>query len=180
MYRVNLENTELFTNKFLDLTPLTVLTGINGSGKTTILKAIENQFDNVKHYKWTGRSIFTKHLEGEKGEILLFEQPEAGLHPKLQLKLADILLTYAQTGRRVVVETHSEYMINRLTRRFIESKEVRDIMKIYFLDQACGLKKTPSEIVAILIDDTRGIVDAPEEFFPKFEDENRKILIAGF
>ena len=38
MYRVNLENTGLFTDKFLNLTPFTVLTGINGSGKTTIRK----------------------------------------------------------------------------------------------------------------------------------------------
>ena len=76
MHRVNLENTGLFTDKFLNLTSFTVLTGINSSGKTTILKAIENQFDNVKHYKWTRLSIFTEHLEGEKGDILLFEQPD--------------------------------------------------------------------------------------------------------
>lgn len=96
---VNLETVDMFKNKSIEIMPLTVLTGVNGSGKTTILKAIEDQFSNTKHYKWTGFSIFKEHFEGEKGDILLFEQPEAGLHPKFQFALADIILAYAQAGR---------------------------------------------------------------------------------
>lgn len=127
---VDLKSSGYFKDTSLELSPLTVLTGVKGSGKTTILNAIENQFDNVKHYKWTGLSVFEKHFEGEKGDILLFEQPE----PKFQLVIADILLTYALTGRTVVVETHSDHIINRLVRRFIESQEVRNVMKIFFVE----------------------------------------------
>ena len=41
---VNLETIDMFKNKSIEIMPLTVLTGVNGSGKTTILKAIEDQF----------------------------------------------------------------------------------------------------------------------------------------
>lgn len=177
MHRVNLENTGLFTDKFLNLTSFTVLTGINSSGKTTILKAIENQFDNVKHYKWTRLSIFTEHLEGEKGDILLFEQPEAGLHPKLQFKLTDILLTYAQTGRRVVVETHSDHFINRIVRRYMEDEKIRKYIKIYFIDQ--GLYNM-SNIEPVVIDEVEGVICENENFFYQFANETSKIIDAGY
>lgn len=68
---VNLETIDMFKNKSIEIMPLTVLTGVNGSGKTTILKAIEDQFCNTKHYKWTGLSIFKEHFEGEKGDSLV-------------------------------------------------------------------------------------------------------------
>lgn len=68
---VNLETVDMFKNKSIEIMPLTVLTGVNGSRKTTILKAIEDQFSNTKHYKWTGFSIFKEHFEGKK-EIFFY------------------------------------------------------------------------------------------------------------
>lgn len=160
--------------------PLTVLTGVNGSGKTTILKAIEDQFCNTKHYKWTGLSIFKEHFEGEKGDILLFEQPEVGLHPKFQLALADDILAYAQAGRTVVVETHSDHIINRLTRRFIEKQEIRDILKIYFLKHEADLGQNVFEITNIHIDDVDGCICDDKDFFYQFADETVEIMSTGY
>lgn len=177
---VNLETIKLFKNKSIEIMPLTVLTGVNGSGKTTILKAIEDQFSNTKHYKWTGFSIFKEHFEGEKGDILLFEQPEAGLHPKFQLALADVILAYAQAGRTVVVETHSDHIINRLTRRFIEKQEVRNILKIYFLKHEADLEQNVLEITNIHIDDVDGCICDDKDFFYQFADETAEIMSTGY
>ena len=171
---VDLKSSGYFKDTSLELSPLTVLTGVKGSGKTTILNAIENQFDNVKHYKWTGLSVFEKHFEGEKGDILLFEQPE----PKFQLVIADILLTYALTGRTVVVETHSDHIINRLVRRFIESQEVRNVMKIFFVEQESGLEERESKITDIYIDEYKGTLRYPE-FFTQFDSETSVIVDTG-
>lgn len=43
---------------------------------------------------------------------LFVEQPEIHLHPRAQAKIAD-LLAKTSTSRQVIVETHSEHMINR-------------------------------------------------------------------
>ena len=177
---VNLETIDMFKNKSIEIMPLTVLTGVNGSGKTTILKAIEDQFCNTKHYKWTGLSIFKEHFEGKKGDILLFEQPEVGLHPKFQLALADDILAYAQAGRTVVVETHSDHIINRLTRRFIEKQEVRDILKIYFLKHEADLGQNVFEITNIHIDDVDGCICDDKDFFYQFADETVEIMSTGY
>lgn len=174
---VNLETIDMFKNKSIEIMPLTVLTGVNGSGKTTILKAIEDQFSNTKHYKWTGFSIFKEHFEGEKGDILLFEQPEAGLHPKFQLALADIILAYAQAGRTVVVETHSDHFINRVSRRMMENEYIRKNSVIYFFNKD---SQGNSSYEIIEVDPIRGIITNNENFFMEFSSETEKILMAGY
>ena len=53
-------------------------------------------------------------LIARRGSVVLLEQPELHLHPAMQLKLADFLLACAKTGRQVILETHSEHLVNRL------------------------------------------------------------------
>lgn len=52
--------------------------------------------------------------------VILLEQPELHLHPSMQLKLADFLLACSRTGRQIIIETHSEHIVNRLRRRVAE------------------------------------------------------------
>lgn len=47
-------------------------------------------------------------------KLLIFEEPERGLHPNRQSKLADFFLDiYERFGIQVIVETHSEYLIRK-------------------------------------------------------------------
>ncbi|MBA2677742.1 MAG: AAA family ATPase [Ktedonobacteraceae bacterium] len=54
--------------------------------------------------------------------ILIFEQPEIHLHPRAQAGLAEFVLCLARTGRLILVETHSDHLINRLRRRAAEDE----------------------------------------------------------
>lgn len=57
--------------------------------------------------------------------VVLIEEPEQNLHPKLQSKLAELFLdVYRQTNGRVnfIIETHSEYLIRR-TQVLVAKKE---------------------------------------------------------
>lgn len=81
---------------------------------------------------------------------------------------------------RVVVETHSDHIINRLTRRFIEKQEVRDILKIYFLKHEADLEQNVFEITNIHIDDVDGCICDDKDFFYQFADETLEITSAGY
>ena len=72
--------------------------------------------------------------------IVLLEQPELHLHPAMQLRLADFLLACANSGRQIVVETHSEHLINRLRRRVVEDPSGRtaDVVRLLFAEQENG------------------------------------------
>ncbi|MEA2358223.1 MAG: hypothetical protein QOI62_1483 [Solirubrobacteraceae bacterium] len=77
-------------------------------------------------------------LISQPGGLLLFEQPELHLHPDVQAALGDFFLALAQTGRQLIVETHSEYLINRLRRRAATSPELNteDIVRLFFFERA--------------------------------------------
>lgn len=51
-----------------------------------------------------------------RNTMLIFDEPENHLHPKWQLKLAEILVKLAQQDVFVVVSSHSPYMIEALER----------------------------------------------------------------
>ena len=59
-------------------------------------------------------------LRAGADDVILLEQPEIHLHPGAQQILGDFLLGIASRGTQVVVETHSEYLVNRLRLRMIE------------------------------------------------------------
>ena len=61
-------------------------------------------------------------LLAKPGDLVLIEQPELHLHPGPQQILGDFLLGISQTGRQLIVETHSEYLVNRLRLRMVEQR----------------------------------------------------------
>lgn len=71
----------------------------------------------------------------EPGQVVVVEQPELHLHPAMQLRMADLLLNYAMSGRQIIAETHSEHIVNRLRRRVVESPDqVQDAIQLQFAE----------------------------------------------
>ena len=61
-----------------------------------------------------------------EGSILILEQPEAHLHPKVQTELADVLIDVVKNRNvQIILESHSEYLLSRLQRRIAEKKLLR-------------------------------------------------------
>ncbi|MCY4495125.1 MAG: AAA family ATPase [Acidimicrobiaceae bacterium] len=73
--------------------------------------------------------------------LLVFEQPELHLHPALQQRLADFLLTFVRAGRQILVETHSEHLVNRLRTQVAadETNQTGDLIKLLFAEQTDGI-----------------------------------------
>jgi predicted ATPase len=68
------------------------------------------------------------------GDLLLVENPEAHLHPAAQSKLGRFLARVAGSGAQVVVETHSDHVLNgaRLAVAQDRSLEASDMIVHYF------------------------------------------------
>jgi predicted ATPase len=79
-------------------------------------------------------------LLAKPGQVVILEQPELHLHPLMQQKLADFLLVCTQSGRQIIVETHSEHLVNRLRRRAVEdsSNSTSALVGLLFAEQADG------------------------------------------
>ncbi len=66
--------------------------------------------------------IIAVSLLSPVNSILIFEQPEIHLHPRAEAGLGELFLCLARTGRRILIETHSDHLINRLRRRIAEDE----------------------------------------------------------
>lgn len=79
--------------------------------------------------------IIVADLQLGKRSTLFIAQPEIHLHPKVQALFGDYIVNrIAKDNKRYIIETHSEYLINRL-RLAIAKKtiEERDV-KTYYID----------------------------------------------
>ena len=56
----------------------------------------------------------TPKLEGYQPPTLLLQQPEVHLHPQAQAALGTLFCNVAAGGRQLVIETHSDYIIDRV------------------------------------------------------------------
>jgi predicted ATPase len=115
-------------------------------------------------------------LLAPNNSILLIEQPELHLHPKVQSILGDFFLGMAECGKQCIVETHSEYIVNRLRRRIVETpgKRILDKIKIYFVEK----EKAESRFREVQPNEYGSIHDWPKGFFDEVDREASRILDA--
>jgi len=121
--------------------------------------------------------ILVLALLADAGSTLIFEQPELHLHPRVQTRLADFLVSMTLLGKQCIVETHSEYLINRLRLRAATDRgaHVSDAVVIYFVEK----KLDNSEYKPLRIDELGGLDSWPEGFFDESEHGTRELLRRG-
>lgn len=56
--------------------------------------------------------VVSSLLGAQEGDLLLIENPEAHLHPIGQTKMGELLARTAQCGVQVIVETHSDHLVD--------------------------------------------------------------------
>lgn len=56
-------------------------------------------------------------------KIVIIEQPELHIHPRLQVSLGDLFISAAKQDKCMIIETHSEHLLLRLLRRIRETSE---------------------------------------------------------
>lgn len=167
-----------FETQTLNLTPLTVLTGCNNTGKTTILQQCRSQYSSAQYFKWNECSIALADIEHNImiNSVIILEQPECALHPILQLEIADKIIELMNRSQITIVETHSDHIINRLTRRYIEGVVTDEDMTIYHLIK----ENSKTKIDHVPIDKEKGIYYEKPSFFYQIIEETEAILNAGY
>ena len=65
--------------------------------------------------------LFLRHVV-ERGDVLILEEPEAHLHPAMQVKLIRQLAELVNIGVRVIITTHSEWILEELANIMLRSE----------------------------------------------------------
>jgi hypothetical protein len=118
--------------------------------------------------------IIVEGIYAKTGSVLLVEQPEIHLHPKLQAALMDFLIEIAEEGKQVIVETHSEHLILRLQRRIAEGKLSHADVAIYYFEGS----ENGSKITQVELNENGTIKTWPKGFFEEDLEESFSLLKA--
>ena len=118
--------------------------------------------------------ILVMCLLAKEDTTIIIEQPELHLHPKVQSLLADFFLSMALLGKQCIIETHSEYFLNRLRFRAAAAKgdRISSLLKIYFAEK----KEGSSNFREVEVNKYGAIMDWPEGFFDQSQSEAEQIL----
>ena len=110
--------------------------------------------------------IVVAALSADRDDLLLIENPEVHLHPAGQAMMGQFLADVAQAGVQVILETHSDHVLNGV-RRAVKAKHLdADRVAIHFFQPRGGNK---AQVVSPILD-SEGKVDAwPDGFFDQFD-----------
>lgn len=93
--------------------------------------------------------ILVSGLLAEKGTMLIVENPEVHLHPAAQSKIGLFLAKIASSGVQVIIETHSEHVINGARLASLREQIPTDKLSINFFNLDDDLKTTYIEHIQI-------------------------------
>lgn len=107
--------------------------------------------------------IIVTGLIAAKGSYFIVENPEAHLHPSAQSKIGQFLAMVANAGVNVIVETHSDHLINGIQVAAAKQEIKSDLITINFFNQR-GSAIQP-EIESISLNEKGELSKWPKGFF---------------
>ncbi len=115
-------------------------------------------------------------LASKPGTIILIENPEAHLHPKGQVKMGELLALAASGGVQIVIETHSDHILNGIRLAVHAGKiDPKDVQLHYFQRQNQE-GQAVTNVVSPKIDRNGRIDRWPDGFFDEW-DNSLEILL---
>jgi len=110
--------------------------------------------------------IVVAALSANLHDILLIENPEVHLHPAGQALMGQFLAEVASAGVQVIIETHSDHILNGI-RRAVRSKRLKpEQATLHFFRPR---KEGQTQVITPQVDVTGNIDVWPEGFFDQFD-----------
>ena len=118
--------------------------------------------------------IIVADIQLGKNSTLLISQPEIHLHPSVQSDYGDYIVEKVITDKKTyVIETHSEYLINKLRLLIVSGLLSEDDVKVYFFNN----KGKDVVVDRIIYKKNGSIENAPPEYFKTYMTDVMQIAI---
>jgi len=118
--------------------------------------------------------IIVADIQLGKNSTLFIAQPEIHLHPSIQALFGNYLINNINKNKKTYfIETHSEYLINRLRLEIVKGNIKSEKIKTYFLEN--NTTKTKSYTIDFLKNGQ--IKNAPKSFFDTYMVDSMNITL---
>ena len=120
--------------------------------------------------------VLTELLSDNAPSTYLLQQPEVHLHPTAQAALGSLFCDIAAKGVQMLVETHSDYLLDRIRMDVRDGKgeptlKPEDVSILYFERFGASVRIYP-----IWIDENGNVRDAPNSYGEFFMSESRRSI----
>lgn len=116
--------------------------------------------------------VVAELLRTDGPTIFLFQQPEVHLHPSAQAALASLFCKIAASGRQLIIETHSNYIIDRIRMDIRDRKtglKPADVSVLFFERSDIEV-----QIHSLRFDEHGNVLNAPGSYGQFFMNEMRR------
>ncbi|MDE2841448.1 MAG: DUF3696 domain-containing protein, partial [Chloroflexota bacterium] len=110
--------------------------------------------------------IVVAALSAAPGDIILIENPEVHLHPAGQAQMGQFIADIACAGIQVLVETHSDHVLNGVRRAVKRERLTADQVAIHFFRLR---SEEHAQVLSPVMDHSGNIDDWPDGFFDQFD-----------
>lgn len=147
---------------------------------TSIVKVAYKTKNTTKEFRpchvGTGVSylatVIVAALSCTKNSVLIIENPEIHLHPGAQSKFIEFFSFFASRGLQIIIETHSDHIINGIRKEIRRGNIELSQVGVYFM------KQNEKDTNAIKIDFTPkgAIINMQDGFFDQFDEDLDELI----
>lgn len=113
--------------------------------------------------------IIVALLSARIGQIVVIDSPEAHLHPRAQSQMGQMLATFARAGVQLIVESHSDHVLNGIRLAVKNEMLEADKAKIAFFAGASAFPNDGMRVIQLSVGRGGTIERWPEGFFDQIE-----------
>jgi predicted ATPase len=118
-------------------------------------------------------------LSSSPGSIVLVENPEAHLHPRGQVQVGELLARAANAGVQVIVETHSDHVLNGIRGAVHSGIIDPKSLAIHYFSRIEVEGRVHSIVESPVIDKDGRFDRWPEGFFDEWDKSLERLLEPG-
>ncbi len=113
-------------------------------------------------------------LSSKPNSLILIENPEAHIHPRAQAELMKLMMKAAKAGIQIIIETHSDHIMNGALVSIVNDPESVKKVKAYYFERDDKMHTSIPRQLEILKDGR--IANPPKGFFDQIDIDMRTIM----
>jgi predicted ATPase len=115
-------------------------------------------------------------LSSQPSALIIVENPEAHLHPKGQAKMGKLLALAASCGIQIIVETHSDHVLNGICLSVHAGQTKPDEVQLYYFQRIKKMEQFLVEAFSLKVNRNGRISKWPDGFFDEWDKSLEMLL----
>ncbi|MCL1643069.1 AAA family ATPase [Elizabethkingia anophelis] len=115
-------------------------------------------------------------LTAENNKTIIIENPESHIHPRGQAELGKLISLAANTGAQLLIETHSDHILNGIRVAVKEKLVNRHDVNIMYFEKSTTDKEQFTSISRIQLDEGGELNHYPENMLDEWSNQLLKLL----